>query len=142
MTLVTCAVGAGSNADKRCVLFDSSYGERVPGSTSSVVLWQASSGWKVSQDRRMPRRRCDAVTVSAARNEAEAVQLVVSPKKALAELIAEQTGKTVDQIVKDSDRDRWFTAPEALKYGFIDKVITHESEVAPKSSSGSAGGKS
>jgi ATP-dependent Clp protease protease subunit len=45
-------------------------------------------------------------------------------KKQMAELIAEHTGQTVDQIEKDSDRDRWFTAQEAKEYGFVDNVIT------------------
>lgn len=44
-------------------------------------------------------------------------------KKQMAELIAEHTGQTVDQIEKDSDRDRWFTAAEAKEYGFVDHVI-------------------
>ena len=50
-------------------------------------------------------------------------QLILHMKAVLAELIAEQTGKTVEQIHTDSDRDRWFTAPEALEYGFIDHVV-------------------
>ncbi len=50
-------------------------------------------------------------------------------KKQLAELIAEQTGKTVEQITEDSDRDRWFTAHEALEYGFIDKIVTRAGDV-------------
>ncbi|WP_299447380.1 ATP-dependent Clp protease proteolytic subunit [uncultured Phycicoccus sp.] len=45
-------------------------------------------------------------------------------KKQMAGLIAEHTGQTVDQIEIDSDRDRWFTAPEAKEYGFVDHVIT------------------
>jgi ATP-dependent Clp protease protease subunit len=44
-------------------------------------------------------------------------------KKQLAEQIAFHTGQSVDQIETDSDRDRWFTAQEALDYGFIDAVI-------------------
>ena len=45
-------------------------------------------------------------------------------KKQMAELIAQHTGQTVDQIETDSDRDRWFTAQEAKEYGFVDNVIT------------------
>jgi ATP-dependent Clp protease protease subunit len=60
-------------------------------------------------------------------------------KTQLAELTAAQTGKTVEQIQKDADRDRWFTAEEALKYGFIDKVVTHESEAGPRADVGSTG---
>lgn len=56
-------------------------------------------------------------------------ELILHMKRVLAELIAEQTGKTVEQIHADSDRDRWFTAEEALEYGFIDKVVTHSGSV-------------
>jgi ATP-dependent Clp protease protease subunit len=44
-------------------------------------------------------------------------------KSVLAERIAFHTGQTVERIEADSDRDRWFTAQEALEYGFIDAVI-------------------
>lgn len=44
-------------------------------------------------------------------------------KREMAELIAKHTGQTVEQIVKDSDRDRWFTAQQAKEYGFVDHVI-------------------
>ena len=48
--------------------------------------------------------------------------LIISMKKQLASITAEQTGKTVEQIMKDGDRDRWFSAEEALEYGFIDHI--------------------
>jgi len=50
-------------------------------------------------------------------------------KKTMAELIAEHTGQTVEQIEADSDRDRWFTAEEALAYGFIDHVFERAAEI-------------
>jgi ATP-dependent Clp protease protease subunit len=50
---------------------------------------------------------------------------IVFMKRQLAERIAFHTGKPVEQIVADSDRNRWFTAQEALEYGFIDAVIEH-----------------
>ena len=49
-------------------------------------------------------------------------ELILSMKRQLATLTAEQTGKTVEQIMLDGDRDRWFTAQEALEYGFIDHI--------------------
>ena len=57
-------------------------------------------------------------------------QLILHMKNVLAELTAAQTGKSVDQINADADRDRWFTAPEALEYGFVDKVVTKADSVA------------
>ncbi|MCK6210620.1 ATP-dependent Clp protease proteolytic subunit [Georgenia sp. EYE_87] len=56
-------------------------------------------------------------------------ELILHMKRVLAELTAEQTGKSVDQINADADRDRWFTAPEALEYGFIDGVVEHSHSV-------------
>ena len=53
-------------------------------------------------------------------------------KKQLAELIAEQTGQTLEQIEEDSDRDRWFTAEQALEYGFIDHVVHRAGQVSGK----------
>jgi ATP-dependent Clp protease, protease subunit len=50
-------------------------------------------------------------------------------KQEMAELIAEHTGQSVEQITKDGDRDRWFTAQEALEYGFIDHIVRRASEV-------------
>ena len=50
--------------------------------------------------------------------------LILQMKKELAEIIAQRTGKSVEQIRQDSERDHWFTAQEALEYGFIDHVIT------------------
>jgi ATP-dependent Clp protease, protease subunit len=51
-------------------------------------------------------------------------------KRQLAELIAEHTGQTFEQITEDSDRDRWFDPQEALEYGFIDHVVTRMSETS------------
>jgi len=48
---------------------------------------------------------------------------IVYMKGMLAERIAFHTGQTLERITADSDRDRWFTAQEALDYGFIDAVI-------------------
>ncbi len=46
-------------------------------------------------------------------------------KRELNELQAMHTGKPVEQINADADRDRWFTPEQALEYGFIDRVITN-----------------
>ena len=58
-------------------------------------------------------------------------------KKRMANLIAEHTGQTLDQIEKDSDRDRWFDADEAREYGIIDHVYSTHAD-APKSGKGGA----
>jgi ATP-dependent Clp protease protease subunit len=57
-------------------------------------------------------------------------ELILHMKKVMAELTADQTGQTVDTILKDNDRDKWFTAPEALEYGFFDKIAAHAGTVS------------
>ena len=44
-------------------------------------------------------------------------------------LIAEETGNPVEQVEKDTDRDYWMSAQEAVKYGLINKVITNRGEM-------------
>jgi ATP-dependent Clp protease, protease subunit len=51
-------------------------------------------------------------------------------KKVLLGLISQHTGQTLEQVTTDADRDRWFTADEALAYGLVDKVITSAREAA------------
>jgi ATP-dependent Clp protease protease subunit len=46
-------------------------------------------------------------------------------------LIAEETGNSARQVEKDTDRDYWMTALEAVNYGLISKVITNRSEIQP-----------
>lgn len=46
-------------------------------------------------------------------------------KKELTELNAKHTGQSVEKILEDSDRDKWFNAQEALEYGFVDHVVSH-----------------
>ncbi|MEU4802734.1 ATP-dependent Clp protease proteolytic subunit [Actinosynnema sp. NPDC023587] len=54
--------------------------------------------------------------------------MLTRTKQEMAELIAQHTGQPVERIIADSDRDRWFTAQEALEYGFVDKVISRASQ--------------
>jgi ATP-dependent Clp protease protease subunit len=54
---------------------------------------------------------------------------IVYLKRMMAERIAFHTGQPVERIEADSDRDRWFTAEEAMEYGFIDRVIEHAGSV-------------
>ncbi|HWU46600.1 MAG TPA: ATP-dependent Clp protease proteolytic subunit [Humibacter sp.] len=56
-------------------------------------------------------------------------QLILDMKKRLAEITAAQTGKSVEQINADGDRDRWFSAQEALEYGFVDHIRESASDV-------------
>jgi ATP-dependent Clp protease, protease subunit len=49
----------------------------------------------------------------------------------LLRLTAEHTGQTVETVERDSRRDRWFTADEALNYGLIDRILESVDDVRP-----------
>jgi len=50
--------------------------------------------------------------------------LIKSMRNELYDIMAKHTGKTFEQIEKDSDRDNWMTAVEAKEYGLVDEVLT------------------
>jgi len=49
---------------------------------------------------------------------------VLRMRKLLEELIAKHSNRTVEQVEKDIERDKILTAPEAVEYGLVDRVIT------------------
>ena len=55
---------------------------------------------------------------------------LIKIKREMAELIAEHSGQDVEQIIADSDRDKWFSAEEGRDYGLFDKVIKKAGELA------------
>jgi ATP-dependent Clp protease protease subunit len=46
-------------------------------------------------------------------------------------LIAQDTGQDVETVERDSRRDRWFSAEDALAYGFVDRVVSSIEEIRP-----------
>ena len=51
--------------------------------------------------------------------------LILRTRDTLNRILAENTGKTVEQVAKDTDRDNFMTADQALAYGLVDKVLAH-----------------
>ena len=51
--------------------------------------------------------------------------LILRTRDMLNKILAENTGKPVEQIERDTDRDYFMTAEQALEYGIIDKIFTH-----------------
>ena len=51
-------------------------------------------------------------------------------KRRMAELTSQHSGQPLEQIQKDSERDRWFTAEEAQSYGLVDKVIVRRGQIS------------
>lgn len=48
---------------------------------------------------------------------------IIKAKRQLNEILASHTGKSIEQIEKDSERDRFFSAKEAVEYGMADKIL-------------------
>ena len=54
---------------------------------------------------------------------------IIQTKEKMNRILAENTGKTYEELVKDTDRDNWMTAQEALDYGLIDHIYTTRKEI-------------
>lgn len=52
-----------------------------------------------------------------------AAQHILKTKKKLNQMIADNCGKSVEEVEKDTDRDNWMSAEEAVAYGLIDKIV-------------------
>jgi hypothetical protein len=81
LSVFALLAAAQSRADD--YLSCSTCGERLPAPNEQVGLWWASSGWKIGQERDLPQAVGTAVVIRAAKNEAEAAQLVVRPANGL-----------------------------------------------------------
>lgn len=49
---------------------------------------------------------------------------IIRVKKELSQILADHSDQTVEQIMEDSDRNKWMTANEAKDYGLVDNVLT------------------
>ena len=105
--IVTVGVGMCASMGQ-FLLSSGTKGKRYATPNTRVLLHQPSGGF--------------GGTASDIQTQAD---LIMSMKKQLAGITAEQTGKTAEEIMAAGDRDRWFTAQEALEYGFIDHIQKH-----------------
>jgi ATP-dependent Clp protease protease subunit len=55
-------------------------------------------------------------------------QEIIKIRKRINELIAKETGQTVEKVAKDSERNFWMSAEEAKAYGLVDKIIAKSNE--------------
>ena len=53
-----------------------------------------------------------------------AAKQILRTKQNLNKILAENTGRSIEEIARDTERDNWMTAEEALEYGLIDKIIS------------------
>jgi len=102
--IVTVGIGMAASMGQ-FLLSSGTKGKRYATPNTRVLLHQPSGGF--------------GGTASDIQTQAE---LIMSMKRQLSQITADQTGKTVEEVMADGDRDRWFTAAEALEYGFIDHI--------------------
>lgn len=58
-----------------------------------------------------------------------AAQEIIKTRERINRMISEETGQPLEKVAKDSDRDFWMSAQEALDYGLIAKIVTSADEV-------------
>lgn len=55
---------------------------------------------------------------------------IIKMRQRLNQIFAEATGKSLEQIKKDTDRDFWMSAQEAVEYGLVSKIVRNRNEIA------------
>jgi ATP-dependent Clp protease, protease subunit len=105
-------------------------GMGLAASMGQFLLCAGASGKRIAlpHSRIMMHQPSGGLGGTASDIKIQAEQMIYTKRK-MAELIAQHTGQTVEQIERDSDRDRWFTAEEAREYGLVDKVVQSANQV-------------
>ena len=74
--------------------------------------------------------------ISGARGQATDIQIraeeVLKNKKSMLEILSRNTGKTIEELSKDSDRMSYLNPQEALDYGVIDRILTSQKDLLNK----------
>jgi ATP-dependent Clp protease, protease subunit len=56
-------------------------------------------------------------------------QEIIKARERIARVIARETGRPLDSVLLDIERDRWLSAEEAVEYGLVGRVIEHKAEL-------------
>ena len=103
-----------------CSYYFSDYGETLMTGGDDIRLWRASSGWKIPRKRVVPEAKARGISLMTAANEAEAVQLVVSPKEDLEDVRVEVTGNLRSSF---SGKELPQDSVEVLRVGYVPIAI-------------------
>ncbi len=102
------------------------FGERLPVDVKGIAFWRASSGRKVLRDAAVPSKTADAVAVKTAANEAEAVQLVLTPEHDLHDVRVKLAGPLASHRSDKGARGKHIPASsvQVLREHYLDIDIT------------------
>jgi ATP-dependent Clp protease protease subunit len=119
MQFVTCDVATycvGIAASMGAVLLAAgSKGKRYALPNSDIMIHQVSGGAQ-----------------GTASDVERTVEWMFKMKRRLIHILANHSGKTEEQVGRDSDRDYWMSAEEAKAYGLVDEVVRSRKELAPQ----------
>jgi ATP-dependent Clp protease protease subunit len=54
---------------------------------------------------------------------------IIKARRRIAELISRETGRSIEAVLEDIDRDRWLDAKEAIEYGLVSRIVTRKNEL-------------
>lgn len=111
--VVTVAMGFAASMGQ-VLLCSGTHGKRISLAHSRIMMHQPSAGIGGT-----------AVDIAI---QAESLDAM---KKQSNQILANETGRTIEEIAADSDRDRWFTPEQAKDYGIVDRVVTSLADIAP-----------
>ena len=58
------------------------------------------------------------------------MEQILKTKQRINKIIADETGRPLEQVEKDTDRDYWMSVDEAIEYGIVNKVVGSISEIS------------
>jgi len=111
--VATVAVGFAASMGQ-VLLCSGTAGKRFALPNAQVVMHEGSAG----------------LGGSAADVEIQAANLLATLDR-MRSIIARHTGHTLDEVIEDVGRDRWFDAEQALAYGFVDHIVSSIDDIIP-----------
>ncbi|WP_067136964.1 ClpP family protease [Microtetraspora malaysiensis] len=111
--VVTVALGFAASMGQ-VLLASGTHGKRISLAHSRIMMHQPSAGIGGT-----------AIDIAI---QSENLQYM---KRQSEEILAAETGRTIEEIAADSDRDRWFTPEQARAYGIIDEIVDSFHSLAP-----------
>ena len=112
--VVTVATGLAASMGQ-VILCAGAAGKRFALPNAQILMHEGSAG----------------IGGSAADVEIQAANLVATLDR-MRSIIARHTGHSIDEVIADVGRDRWFDASEALEYGFVDHLVVSLDDVLPR----------